>query len=236
MFTNPQVIIEIQESTENRTPDTHPFIKSVNQENCPSGAVTGIQITRTKNDSPVKVDRLTVPVIEKPRHSLNSKSISVTLLREGTTGINTETRSPSQATPATPAVRTIDPRIAVDAATADERSERSEPIETETTHANDNRFSTWMREHRKNVVASRKLQLDSEPVVVYQKKTTPLTGFAAGSGEIVASVIAHKRKRFALPSLDERYYRYRMLKVQEENRAHQKEKLQQFMSKIRNDG
>ena len=196
------------------------------------------------------VDRLTVPDAvpsvrrcRKKRASLTSKSVSVTMSAQGGTGIQTEIRKPPSPDNTPP----ISPLATDDAINSDEFIlDNKQDIKPQDADANKEQSCTeWMRRRRIKESTRRREQLDGEPVVVYRKHVDIATNqqqqqlqhhIGHGHHDVVATVVAHKRKRFALPSLDDRYARYRMLKQQEQDRVLQKEKLQEFMMKIRKEG
>ena len=174
-------------------------------------------------------NRLTLPVESIGRSpAMTAKVISVTISRDGggATGIATDVRRQAPAT------------IEEEGAAGDERvrflelalevSAEEEEVVVEVKES----FSDWMRKHRENEVLARRRQLDSEKVVLYQRRKAG----AAGQDDIVQNVCSHKRKRFELPSLDQRYQRYKMLKEQETERVKQKERQEEFMQRHRNYG
>ena len=243
-----QVKTDLPQDTSSRTPteDSSHITNTVNISN----ESNPIPHTLSLIADNAAVDRLTVPDAvpsvrrcRKKRASLTSKSVSVTMSAQGGTGIQTEIRKPPSPDNTPP----ISPLATDDAINSDEFIlDNKQDIKPQDADANKEQSCTeWMRRRRIKESTRRREQLDGEPVVVYRKHVDIATNqqqqqlqhhIGHGHHDVVATVVAHKRKRFALPSLDNRYARYRMLKQQEQDRVLQKEKLQEFMMKIRKEG
>ena len=86
---------------------------------------------------------------------------------------------------------------------------------------------TLIKQRRKERERDRKRILDRENVTIYAKTC---------SGEVSSTMLSFHRKEFNPPSQKESYFRFKMLRAQEEARRLQRDRLEAFFEKIRIEG
>ena len=84
-----------------------------------------------------------------------------------------------------------------------------------------------IKQQRSDREVERKRILDRENIPVYTKTR---------NGDVLATVLSFHRKEFNPPSQKESYFRYKMLRAQEDARRLQGERVKAFFEKIRTDG